>query len=144
MVIHTITAEVVILMTMGVNTGTHTNTTTMQVRSDDFDEVVIRMADAPGLQENTQREICRTTLAVILRRGVSPSALGGKLAFTAIRSASDAFYRPVGSGKTALTLALCQKLRKEYNIGVQGCPSSSWHFTLINSLSHRNKRHLHA
>ena len=25
--------------------------------------------------------------------------------------------RPVGSGKTALTLALCQKLRKEYNIG---------------------------
>ena len=27
------------------------------------------------------------------------------------------FDRPVGSGKTALTLALCQKLRKEYNIG---------------------------
>lgn len=25
--------------------------------------------------------------------------------------------RPVGSGKTALTLALCQRLRKEYNIG---------------------------
>ena len=27
------------------------------------------------------------------------------------------FDRPVGSGKTALTLALCQRLRKEYNIG---------------------------
>lgn len=27
--------------------------------------------------------------------------------------------RPVGSGKTALTLALCQKLRNEYNIGMQ-------------------------
>ena len=26
-------------------------------------------------------------------------------------------YSPVGSGKTALTLALCRRLRKEYNIG---------------------------
>jgi len=25
--------------------------------------------------------------------------------------------RPVGSGKTALTLALCKKMRDEYNIG---------------------------
>ena len=31
--------------------------------------------------------------------------------------------RPVGSGKTALTLALCQKLRKEYNIGASTVPS---------------------
>ncbi|RXW23412.1 hypothetical protein EST38_g2467 [Candolleomyces aberdarensis] len=29
---------------------------------------------------------------------------------------------PVGSGKTALTLALCQKLRKEYNIGKPTIP----------------------
>lgn len=29
--------------------------------------------------------------------------------------------RPVGSGKTALTLALCQRLRKEYNIGTFVC-----------------------
>ena len=30
--------------------------------------------------------------------------------------------RPVGSGKTALTLALCKRLRGEYNIGESGVP----------------------
>lgn len=31
---------------------------------------------------------------------------------------TEHIVRPVGSGKTALTLALCQKLRKEFNIGM--------------------------
>ena len=30
---------------------------------------------------------------------------------------SEIPLRPVGSGKTALTLALCKALRQEYNIG---------------------------
>lgn len=38
--------------------------------------------------------------------------------------------RPVGSGKTALTLALCQKLRKEYNLGL----SSTVHLCEATSL----------
>jgi len=34
------------------------------------------------------------------------------------QSLDFAVDRPVGSGKTALTLALCKKLRNEYNLGM--------------------------
>ena len=42
--------------------------------------------------------------------------------------------RPVGSGKTALTLALCQKLRKEYNIGKPTIPSVRYESAHLHSL----------
>lgn len=56
----------------------------------------------------------------ILRREDSLSELAGawdEILFKNFSSRSN-FGRPVGSGKTALTLALCQKLRKEFNIGL--------------------------
>lgn len=35
-----------------------------------------------------------------------------------VLSEDSCFFSPVGSGKTALTLALCRKLRSTYNIAV--------------------------
>ena len=61
-----------------------------------------------------------------------------------------AFHRPVGSGKTALTLALCQKLRAAYNIGavlilLHGCCSEADDGWVIvpRAGSDCHERHLH-
>ena len=40
---------------------------------------------------------------------------------------SPLLSRPVGSGKTALTLALCKRLREQYNIGQHLCLQYTFH-----------------
>lgn len=56
----------------------------------------------------------------ILPREGSPSVLGGMFSIGTSSQQEftfPSFGRPVGSGKTALTLALCKRLRDEFNIG---------------------------
>ena len=69
-------------------------------------------------QENTLNVICLTTRPVTLRKGASLLALEGTLNKMSVSlTLTHLLKRPVGSGKTALTLELCKRLRKEYNIG---------------------------
>ena len=61
---------------------------------------------------------CPTSIQGALRSVDSPSGSGGerRLPTPSTLILSDT-GSPVGSGKTALTLALCQRLRNAYNIG---------------------------
>lgn len=74
-------------------------------------------------QASSLKETYPTTPLVILKKEGSPLASEGKQTFCLIHFITDALtstrmlLRPVGSGKTALTLALCKKMRDEYNIG---------------------------
>lgn len=65
-----------------------------------------------NLQASTHRETCQTTLDVTGKKEPSPLVSGGEYGVGA-----PAYSSPVGSGKTALLLALCRALRDKYNIG---------------------------
>lgn len=70
-------------------------------------------------QGNTTNEIYLIILGETSLIEVSQLASVGKLdlvSYTAIANSLIMHTRPVGSGKTALTLALCQNLREKYNI----------------------------
>lgn len=75
------------------------------------------------LYHNFCKGSTRSATCPIIRSGTSMSAVSqsasvgaysGKGESTSIHSFTNS---PVGSGKTALTLVLCQRLRSEYNIG---------------------------
>lgn len=72
-------------------------------------------------KENLRSAICQTMLRATSRNEVSQSESEGTPQPSSekgvIRSNYAHISRPVGSGKTALTLALCRRLRKEFNIG---------------------------
>ena len=76
------------------------------------------------LQASSLRGICPTILVETGRSAASPLGLEGdshSLSTTAFRRNSHLTScdgRPVGSGKTALTLALCKRFRESHNIAV--------------------------
>ena len=81
-----------------------------------------------------RREVCRTRHARLLFAQLRGARLHRRHRRVRVSRPFSAFCddahagrtrclsSPVGSGKTALTLALCQKLRKEYNIGASPSP----------------------
>lgn len=72
-------------------------------------------------KENTQSVTCRTFRPATLRSADLQSELEGNCTYVwkggHFIDKDAHISSPVGSGKTALTLALCQRLRKEFNIG---------------------------
>lgn len=77
------------------------------------------------VQASMRSAICPTIRRVTSRSAGSPLGSAGMCASVMLvscllraRVLICHIVRPVGSGKTALTLALCQKLRKEFNIGM--------------------------
>ena len=86
-----------------------------------------------GFQVNSRRGICRIILIEIGLNELSLSALEGDaicyLVLLSVGLICDvAFFRPVGSGKTALLLALCRGFRDEYNIGESSTQSFKMKF----------------
>lgn len=75
------------------------------------------------MQANTRNGTCLNIRYEILRSVdlLSVSAGMSQLLKPACTTPLNEHSRPVGSGKTALTLALCRLLRTEYNIGVLKC-----------------------
>ena len=110
--------------TVRTNTGTHTSIWTTQVsgvlRRLNGDAHGIPGADDVCDQADSLSGICPTIRCATSKKGASQSASAGTLLSSLKSTYSDShsrFHSPVGSGKTALTLALCQKLRSQYNIG---------------------------
>lgn len=72
------------------------------------------------IQGSSLNATCQTTLRATSKNAGSQWGLEGAYTSRVVLASQysvDFFSRPVGSGKTALTLALCKALRQEYNLG---------------------------